>query len=398
MPFSAERAVPPSMPLTSTQLKNLENHNYSCAGRSLAEYPLQYFWNWLVRFVPIWVAPNTLTVIGLAINTLSTLVLFYYTPHASETAPSWVYFLCAISFFVYQALDAIDGKHARRTNCSTPLGELFDHGCDAVSLAFVGLAVPCSMRLGDYPLYLFISYLTTLVVFYCAHWRTYICGTLEFSQIDVTEAQLSMMMVHLVSGVCGPEIWRKTVFSWFSMDIDIQFILLNVSIGAVIVSVLRSIQIVLKGGQGKNGSTIADTSVLSPSIPVLVVLFLSDYIYRTSPAQILQTQPVIGGLLIGFVCAKLCINLVIAHMSKSGMVLMDHILLPLFAVYVNIFIGSPVPEFYWTSLMMAWACYDVVSSSIKVCQQLCVHLNIYCFYVGKRSPPSPQADPAVPQT
>ena len=54
------------------------------------------------------------------------------------------------------------------------------------------------------------------------------------------------------------------------------------------------------------------------------------------------------------VCVCVCVFLVvqIAHMSKSGMVLMDHILLPLFAVYVNIFIGSPVPEFYWTSLMM----------------------------------------------
>ena len=37
-----------------------------------------------------------------------------------------------------------------------------------------------------------------------------VCGVCT-CRIDVTEAQLSMMMVHLVSGVCGPEIWRKTV-------------------------------------------------------------------------------------------------------------------------------------------------------------------------------------------
>ena len=33
-----------------------------------------------------------------------------------------------IGLFVYQSLDAIDGKQARRTGTSGPLGELFDHG------------------------------------------------------------------------------------------------------------------------------------------------------------------------------------------------------------------------------------------------------------------------------
>jgi len=48
-------------------------------------------------------------------------------------APRWAFFLCAVGLFVYQSLDAIDGKQARRTGTSTPLGELFDHGCDSIS-------------------------------------------------------------------------------------------------------------------------------------------------------------------------------------------------------------------------------------------------------------------------
>jgi len=28
-------------------------------------------------------------------------------------------------------MDAVDGKQARRTGTSSPLGQLFDHGCDA---------------------------------------------------------------------------------------------------------------------------------------------------------------------------------------------------------------------------------------------------------------------------
>lgn len=48
-------------------------------------------------------------------------------------APPWVFLFCALGIFIYQSLDAIDGKQARRTNSSSPLGELFDHGCDSIS-------------------------------------------------------------------------------------------------------------------------------------------------------------------------------------------------------------------------------------------------------------------------
>jgi len=49
-------------------------------------------------------------------------------------SPSWSYVLCAAGLLMYQTLDAIDGKQARRICCSSPLGELFDHGCDALSI------------------------------------------------------------------------------------------------------------------------------------------------------------------------------------------------------------------------------------------------------------------------
>ena len=53
--------------------------------------------------------------------------------------------------FIYQSLDAIDGKQARRTGTNNPLGEFFDHGCDAVSNL---LLIPCSggaIALNEHP-------------------------------------------------------------------------------------------------------------------------------------------------------------------------------------------------------------------------------------------------------
>lgn len=57
-------------------------------------------------------------------------------------APFWAYILGALGLFIYQSLDAIDGKQARRTNSSSPLGELFDHGCDSISTGSLNLLLP----------------------------------------------------------------------------------------------------------------------------------------------------------------------------------------------------------------------------------------------------------------
>lgn len=57
---------------------------YSSAGRSLLEPLMQRYWEWLVARIPSWIAPNLITIIGLATNVFTTLVLVYYCPTATE--------------------------------------------------------------------------------------------------------------------------------------------------------------------------------------------------------------------------------------------------------------------------------------------------------------------------
>lgn len=45
---------------------------------------MQRYWEWLVGRVPAWIAPNLITIIGLATNVFTTLVLVYYCPTATE--------------------------------------------------------------------------------------------------------------------------------------------------------------------------------------------------------------------------------------------------------------------------------------------------------------------------
>ena len=46
----------------------------------------------------------------------------------------------AVLIFSYMFLDNTDGKQARRTNTSSPLGELIDHDCDSLTVGVCSYA------------------------------------------------------------------------------------------------------------------------------------------------------------------------------------------------------------------------------------------------------------------
>ena len=70
--------------LTDSQLKRLSEHKYSSGGVSILEPFLQPYWRWLVEQIPVWVAPNLLTIAGLVLNVVTTLILVYYSPDAKS--------------------------------------------------------------------------------------------------------------------------------------------------------------------------------------------------------------------------------------------------------------------------------------------------------------------------
>ena len=82
-------------------------------------------------------APNLITLAGLSLNFVTMGVFLASDTAYKETFPFWAYALMAFTVLGYQTLDAVDGKQARRTNTSSPLGQLFDHGCDAMSTSIV---------------------------------------------------------------------------------------------------------------------------------------------------------------------------------------------------------------------------------------------------------------------
>lgn len=369
--------------LQAGQLKKLGEHKYSCTSVSLLDPVLQPWWCWLVAKVPLWLAPNLITIVGLAVNIVTTLILIYFSPTGREEPPRWACALCAAGLFIYQSLDAIDGKQARRTNSSTPLGELFDHGCDSISTVFVALSACISVQLGYYPRWMFFQCFCAMTLFYCAHWQTYVSGTLRFGRIDVTEAQCTIIGIHLISAVFGPGIWMTKIVSdfelWNSMSV------MTIICGSW--AMMQFFAVIQAGGVGKNGSTVAGTSVLSPIIPFLFVVVPAYVISQKSPDHIFENHPALYIMAFGMITAKVTNRLVVAHMTKSEMEYLDWGLIGPLCLFLNQYFNCFLNEYWVLWFAMLWCSIDLVRYCGQVCLEICAYLKIELFRIPY--PPKP---------
>ncbi|XP_002120852.2 choline/ethanolaminephosphotransferase 1 [Ciona intestinalis] len=367
--------------LTVAQLKGLEKHKYSSSGSSLVEPVMQVFWRWLIELFPMWIAPNMITIIGLIVNIVCSFLLMWYCPTATETAPSWVYFINCIGLFIYQALDAIDGKQARRTGSSTPLGELFDHGCDSVSCVFVALASSISMQLGDHTWVMFTMSVSSYFTFYFGHWCSYVTGVLQFGLIDVTEIQLFTMLIFFISGSFGPAVWSSQIpVLGYPLHV-VPFIFVVVG---CLVTYVRFTRKIMNGGCGQNGSTIADTSVISPFFNIAVVVAFCMMIATQSKTMLFHNHPVLYLLFFGFVSAKVTNRLVVAHMTRSELHLLDTSLLGPAALFLNQYFGFYVNEYFLLWICFIHSTFDFMQYMVQTYNQIADHLNVYIFSLAPR--------------
>ncbi len=137
-------------------------------------------------------APNLVTLIGTVMLSLPFLATLWYSPDFLGGLPPWVCLLGGVSLFAYSTLDAIDGKQARRTNSSSPLGQLFDHGacllmlplalllsqlahcagCDALAVALVIMPISALMHYGTGWQCMAMVF-SVLLPFFLAQWEEY---------------------------------------------------------------------------------------------------------------------------------------------------------------------------------------------------------------------------------
>ncbi|QPG95223.1 hypothetical protein C2857_007867 [Epichloe festucae Fl1] len=194
--------------ISDDALIHLKSYKYSSVDKSpVSKYILGPWWNAFVNVLPLWLAPNMVTLLGFffILGNIGLLVMFM--PDLVGPGPTWLYLSFAFGLFMYQTMDNVDGKQARRTGTSSGLGELFDHGIDSLNCTLASLLETAAMGLGTTNAGVFTALCPCLAMFFST-WETYHTHTLYLGFINgPTEGLLIACSIMVASGIWGPHIW-----------------------------------------------------------------------------------------------------------------------------------------------------------------------------------------------
>lgn len=211
-------AMLPSV-ISDDGLETLVHHQYKSGHWSILDHALNGWWECVVKQMPMWLAPNLITLIGSIWYLASVPVGLQYSETCTETdeisfLPLANLFI-AVALFAYQTLDAIDGKQARRTKSSSPLGQLFDHGCDALTTCAVAWNGLFAFGLGVSS-ESFMVFSVLLLAFFLGQWEEYHTHVLSTNVrgIGVTEGQCFLILFHVACAFvpCGFWAVQRTIF------------------------------------------------------------------------------------------------------------------------------------------------------------------------------------------
>ncbi|CAN8027189.1 unnamed protein product [Ixodes persulcatus] len=232
---------------------------------------------------------------------------------------------------------------------------------------------------------MFFQCFVAIALFYCAHWQTYVSGSLRFGKFDVTEAQFSVMIIHLISAIFGPGVWATRLPM---LNVELRLVPVAVALSVSLIMCYTDIAVILSGGVGKNGSTVAGTSVLSPSIPIALVVVPAFIIYQKSTTSIYENHPCLYIIAFGMVAAKVTNRLVVAHMCRSEMDYMDSILIGPGMLFLNQYFNTFINEYVILWICLVYSAADLLHYCTIVCNQICGHLQIPLLRIAPKFPPS----------
>lgn len=205
--------------LTEEAKANLRKYKYAGGDDGLM---YRYFYNplakWLVSKVPEWVAPNLITLAGFAFSAVPFVLIFaIFGTHLYNEAPvrpviqNWVFFAEGLCYFAYRLLDEMDGKQARRTGNSSPLGLLFDHGCDAFAVGLQCLIIAKLAQMG--PAGILFVHGSNAIFHFCTLEEYYMGGLFLAGGNPISDGSLLYYVIMLSMAIFGNEFFVAECFA-----------------------------------------------------------------------------------------------------------------------------------------------------------------------------------------
>ena len=209
-------------PLSQQKLENLKYFKYRSTDDSLLYNKcMSPCLNKLVNYLPRWLAPNLITIISLSFNIIAAYISWSDGGFDfSLKLKSSTCFVIGFFQLVYQLLDNIDGKQARRTGNSTPFGMLMDHGCDVFTNIFTAYNLSKLLIVGNDGCFSFSVFFGLILGFYMMTYEEYKLGEMHFPPINGTdEGNFFIFLLGVFLSIVGHDPMTYIISSKFSITV-----------------------------------------------------------------------------------------------------------------------------------------------------------------------------------
>ena len=288
-------------------------YQYKSSDSSISyKYCMSPLCDYIVKFFPMWLAPNVITVTGFFLNLLYFLITGFYTGFKGGYIPPWACFFSAFCYLLYQVLDNIDGKQARRTKSSSPLGLLVDHGTDACTTFFITCGLGAILALDTIYQYILL-WIMIIVPFYLNNWEEYVTGVMSLPPINgINEGTFIIIFFECLTGFIGQDYLLKKIYLPFIQYVQSNILICSLGCGSGIFFGFLSILKVRKlESKTKKINVIID---VFPFIYFLAGFFCIIYL---TDSKISENYPQILIVSFGFQFAKMLGLLQLAHLTGT---------------------------------------------------------------------------------
>ena len=292
------------------RFSSIRSYKYKSSDSSISyKYFMSPLCDYLVNFFPTWLAPNVITISGFFLNLLYFLITGYYTRFKGGFIPPWACFFSAFCYLLYMILDNIDGKQARRTKSSSPLGLLFDHGTDACTTFFITCGLGAILALETIYQYILL-WIMIIVPFYLNNWEEYVTGVMSLPIINgINEGTFVIVFLECLTGCLGQDYLNKKEYIIFGKHILFNTFISSLACGAGIffgiISILKVRQLESKE---KRINSLID---VFPFIYFLAGFFCIIYL---TDSKISENYPQLLLVSFGFQFAKMLGLLQLSHL------------------------------------------------------------------------------------
>ncbi|CRH00854.1 choline/ethanolaminephosphotransferase, putative [Plasmodium relictum] len=271
--------------LNKNVYSNCKSYVYKSSGSSILDNIFNVYWSICVNFVPKSITANLLTLLGFLCSTIAFFLMYLFDP--LEEKHDYIFIYIGLFLFLYQTFDAIDGKQARRTNTSSPLGQLFDHGCDSITsslfIFIVGKVADLPKGLVYYILLSSIHLQTYLFSWIEYHTRVY---NTSFGKFGITEAHVLVISMCIIRGIKGVGIFNTVVndiipdniriyLSEYVLGLKLNYLILIPASFFILLTISRSIYMGLQHAK-KIREALSQLAIF------YIYVFMQYYFYQSS--------------------------------------------------------------------------------------------------------------------